>query len=158
MIAAIETQASATGQTKTEIVEAILRAALGMEVGDDAPDVMQRLTDVERRLTDVERRLTENAQRCPAPPSSRPAQPTGDEPGFPVADGVDLMTTTQAWQYCLGLGWASPEGKTTKAAFRSWARRNLIPLMEQYGIEPTGYQGKSNAVASYRRVMMPDGV
>jgi len=83
LIDAIDARAKATGQTKTETVEAILRDALGLEVGNDAPDVMQRLTDVEQRLTIVERRLT--------PP-----------PATPATEGTEGTSTGQS----LGAGMA----------------------------------------------------
>ena len=86
LITAIDARAKATGQTKTETVEAILRDALGLEVGNDAPDVMQRLTDVEQRLTIVERRLT-------PPPATRATEgtSTGQSLGAGMAIGDALI-------------------------------------------------------------------
>jgi len=152
LIDAIEARAKATGQTKTETVEAILRDALGLEVGTDDPDVMQRLANVEQRLTIVERRLT------PPPPS--PAVATeGTSMGHSStraarADGEGQrgLTARQAWEYCLSQGWVSPRGSTTQSAFVQWAGRNPDKLLLQYGLTPTGHSGSSNTTASYRKV------
>lgn len=83
LITAIDARATGTGQTKTQITEAALCAYLGLEVGTDAPDVMQRLANVEQRLTDVEQRLTLSAQRRPTPPYTTPqtAPNTGEYRG-----------------------------------------------------------------------------
>jgi len=86
LITAIDARATGTGQTKTQITEAALCAYLGLEVGNDAPDVMQRLANVEQRLTIVERRLT--------PPPATPATEgtsTGQSLGAGMAIGDALI-------------------------------------------------------------------
>jgi len=155
LIDAIEARAKATGQTKTETVEAILRDALGLEVGNDAPDVMQRLTDVEQRLTDVEQRLTLSAQRRPSPAVATEGTSMGHSSTRAArADGEGQrgLTARQAWEYCLSQGWVSPRGSTTQSAFVQWAGRNPDKLLLQYGLTPTGHSGSSNTTASYRKV------
>jgi hypothetical protein len=87
LIEAIEARATATGQTKTQITEAALCSYLGLEVGTDGPDLVQRIADVEQRLTDVEQRLTVSAQRRPTPPNATPA--TAPTTGAYRADGAD---------------------------------------------------------------------
>lgn len=138
LIAAIEAQAKATGQNKTQIVEAALGAYLGIAATPtEGQDVEQRLTEIEQRLANVEQRLTENAQRRPTPP---------DAPEPPPAPGEGL-TTTEAWQYCQQQGY-----RGSKDAFRNWAKRNPAELRQQYGLEATGYSGKNNTAPSYRKV------
>jgi len=128
------------------------------EMVSDLVSRVERLEGTAKGTAPPPPNATPATERTPTRQSSTKAPPPVDGPEYPLADGVNLLTTSQTWEYCLGLGWVSPEGSTSKASWRSWARRNLVPLMEGYGVEPTGYQGKSNAVASYRRVMMPDGV
>lgn len=68
LIAAVEARANANGQTKTEIVEGMLRAALGLDAGTEAPDVIQRLADVEQRLADVEAKFGDLPETAPNNP------------------------------------------------------------------------------------------
>jgi len=145
LIAAIESQAKATGQNKTQIVEAALGAYLGMEATPtEGQDVEQRLTEIEQRLANVEQRLTENAQRRPTPPDAPEPPPAASSALLP-APGEGL-TTTEAWQYCQQQGY-----RGSKDAFRNWAKRNPAELRQQYGLEATGYSGKSNTAPSYRK-------
>ena len=84
LIAAIESQAKATGQNKTQIVEAALGAYLGIAATPtEGQDVEQRLTEIEQRLANVEQRLTENAQRRPTPPDA-PEPPPAPGEGFSI--------------------------------------------------------------------------
>lgn len=144
LIAAIEARATTTGRSKTQVVEAALEAYLGMEATPTGQDVEQRLTEIEQRLANVEQRLTENAQHRPTPPDA--PEPTAASSALLPAAGEGL-TTNEAWQYCQQQGY-----RGSKDAFRSWAKRNPADLRQQFGLEATGYQGKSNTAPSYRRV------
>ena len=145
LIAAIEAQAKATGQNKTQIVEAALGAYLGMETTPTGQDVEQRLTEIEQRLANVEQRLTKNAQQRLTPPDA-PEPPAASSALLPgTGEG---LTTTEAWQYCQQGGY-----RGSKDAFRNWAKRNPAELRQQFGLEATGQgvQG-NNTTASYRKV------
>ena len=85
LIAAIESQAKATGQNKTQIVEAALGAYLGIAATPtEGQDVEQRLTEIEQRLANVEQRLTENAQRRPTPPDAPEPPPAASSALLPA--------------------------------------------------------------------------
>jgi len=151
LIAAIKARATTTGRSKTQIVEAALGAYLGMEPTHTGQDVEQRLTEIEQRLANVEQRLTPSTPKRSTAVVQRLTTPDAPEPTaassalLPAAG--EGLTTTEAWQYCQQQGY-----RGTKDAFRNWAKRNPADLRQQYGLEATGYQGKSNTAASYRRV------
>jgi hypothetical protein len=91
-------------------------------------------------------RLEGMARRTSPAPSVPPPPPPAASSALLPGTGEGL-TTTEAWQYCQQQGY-----RGSKAAFRSWAKRNPADLLQQFGLEATGYQGKSNTAPSYRRV------
>jgi hypothetical protein len=159
LIAAIEARATTTGRSKTQVVESALGAYLGLEATTEGQDVEQRLTEIEQRLTEIEQRLTpstqkrstaveqritRNAQQHLTPPDA--PEPTAASSALLPAAKEEL-TATEGWVFCQQQGY-----RGSKAAFRSWAKRNPAELRQQFGLEATGYSGKSNTAPSYRKV------
>jgi hypothetical protein len=127
LIEAIAVRAKATGQNKTALVEGILRDALGMEVGTDGPDLVQRLADIEQRLTDVEQRLAVSAQRRPTPPHTTPQ--TAPTAGVFRAEGEGLSLGDAL------VAAGAPSQQRAKYARLMWGRGNerksrYVPIEE----------------------------
>jgi hypothetical protein len=125
-------------------VIAYLDGDKGLVSGDSSeiPELKEMVSDLVSRVE----RLEGMARRTSPAPSVPPPPPAAVNTALLPAPGEGL-TTTEAWQYCQQQGY-----RGSKDAFRNWAKRNPADLLQQFGLEATGYQGKSNTAASYRRV------
>lgn len=125
-------------------VTAYLDGNKGLVSGDSSeiPVLAELVFDLVSR---VERLEGMDRRTSPAPPVTPPPPPAASSALLPTTG--EGLTTTQAWQYCQQRGY-----RGSKDAFRNWAKRNPAELRQQYGLEATGYSGKSNTAPSYRKV------
>ena len=114
------------------------------EMVSDLVSRVERLEGTAKGTAPPPPNATPATERTPTRQSSTKAPPAASSALLP-APGEGL-TTTEAWQYCQQQGY-----RGSKDAFRNWAKRNPAELRQQYGLEATGYSGKSNTAPSYRK-------
>lgn len=154
---AAQARADAMGVSLSKLVEQALQAYLAADTTAVPPDTTRgELAAIVNRLERLESLLIPGDTTPHQPNKSvREHQPNPDAKMHPnnsgsmLADGVSLLTTQQAYAKAQLRGYTG-----SFAAFRSWAKRNPEKLRE-LGLVRTGYQGRSNTMASFEDLKSP---